>query len=262
MKTVPNRLSNQAKLLGFSLAVNPTVSDYENRKLKILRYLGEHGPANKYRIRKDSGAGSQPTVLATVNDLEKSGEIKSHETIAHPKGGQPSKKYDLTLWGLAHLIFGTWSVHNLRIGNAKKINSNLLDHLAKKYRDLMPGLFDQLWPALREVGADRDSALGMFCGLMFSMHQGGGLGGKKEVTSFIRDTGVTYLLGVGNNPSEDADPVTIRKEIRSFRGNPVLRKATMKQLADAVEGYWEEAGHYAYCAKEWEKLAKWFAEAD
>jgi DNA-binding PadR family transcriptional regulator len=225
-------------------------------KLKILHYLGEHGPANKYRIRKESGAGSQPTVLAAVDELEKSSEIESHKTITHARGGQPSKLYDLTLYGLAELISNLTSKNP--IGNVRE-NIGLLDRLARKYRDLMPDLFDQLWPALREVGAHRDSELGMFCGLLSSMYRRGL--NKKGVTNYIRDTGVTWLLGVGPGFRED-DPSIIREEVRSFRGNTVLRKATMKQLTDAANALREEARNYAEWAKEYEKLAKWFAKAD
>lgn len=227
------------------------------RKLQILRYLGEHGPANKYRIRKESGTGSQPTVLAAVDELESIGEIKSQRTITHARGGRVSKIYDLTLWGLADLT--SWSTHPTN--PTGEDDRDLLDHLAKKYRELMPDLFDQLWPALREVGANRYSALGGFCGELLRVHKQGKLDSEKKVTNFIRDTGIRYLLGVDPEFFEDKTLIPM-EALRPLRGNTILRKATMKHLADAAIALREEARTYQEWANKYEKLAKWFTEAD
>jgi hypothetical protein len=236
-------------------------NESENRNLKILRYLGEHGPANKYRIRKESGAGSQPTVLASVDELERTGKIKSQETIAHARGGQPSYLYDLTLLGLAELMRAL-TPRGTSIGDIGTNVKNLLDHLAKKYSDLMPP-FGQLWPALREVGADGNTMLGPFVDELCRWHKK--FNSKKAANDCMCTRGVEYLLAVGPFYVDDMDPSTfraIRKQLKRLRGNTVLRKATMKQLADAANELREEARNYLWCAKEYEKLAKWFVNAD
>jgi DNA-binding PadR family transcriptional regulator len=108
--------------------------------LKILHYLAEHGPANKYRIRKEGGAGSQPTVLDAIDELEKSGAIKIVDEKTNVRGSTPSKYYDLTPEGLRTLILGLD-----HLGLRQSHVNYLYRGLAKKYYEYCPCVF-KFWP--------------------------------------------------------------------------------------------------------------------
>jgi hypothetical protein len=95
---------------------------------KILLYLVQHGPANKYRIRKESDAGTQPTVYDGVKHLKLTGMIK--EVKPETERRKVSTNYDLTVGGLLRVIV---------IG---KMSNSQYDHILAKYPYLLHDLID------------------------------------------------------------------------------------------------------------------------
>ncbi len=120
------------------------------RALRILLFLSERkkeDPANKYQICRAAGMkelGSEPTLLETINQLESSGNLRV--VWIDPKARGPKKSsryYDLEPLGLANLVGA--------IDWEKDTDPELFGHLAEKYHDFLPKIFD-LWPAFVEVG--------------------------------------------------------------------------------------------------------------
>jgi DNA-binding PadR family transcriptional regulator len=110
--------------------------------MKILEYLARQGPANAYAIRTKSDAGTQPTILTAVRELEKEGLILMVERNRKARGGKPSRYYELSKWGLVTLI--------ARYDQKPPLN---FQHLAQKYLELYPQVLS-LWPAIIRAGIE------------------------------------------------------------------------------------------------------------
>jgi hypothetical protein len=244
-------------------------------RLKILRYIAEHGAANKYLIRKESGAGSQPTVLATVDDLEKTREIMSRETNVHARGNRPSKLYDLTVPGLANLITGIVDyadaldglapgmgpVRYLKKGRDTSPPINVLDatqllsRVAEKYGGLMPEVFE-LWQGLRDVGLDRNAELAVFCHLLLMEHERGELANERELAKWLRENS-PMIIGI-------EVPQIIRLEryravpVKKLQRNREVRKAAFEYITGQVKHLRFNARDVLKIAMSYEKLAKRF----
>lgn len=128
----------------WQVVVRPKRLNAALRERAILRVLSEEGPVNKYRIckRLESNMGSEPTILYAVSELEKDGFIKVIETKDKVRGGKPSKLYDLSILGVTKLL-----AEQLK----EKYDFEFVDHVAKKYRHLIPDLF-AAWPAIVQAG--------------------------------------------------------------------------------------------------------------
>ena len=115
------------------------------RWARILYTLAMDGPLNPYKtwakLVKEELA-TQPTIRGDLEELLKMGRVKNVDTDRKARGGRPSIRYDLTLPGLATVIA------NLEDNES---GHRLLDYLAKKYRAMMPLVFD-VWPAILEGG--------------------------------------------------------------------------------------------------------------
>jgi DNA-binding transcriptional ArsR family regulator len=107
--------------------------------LKILRYLAvEKAPANKYQIRKNAKAGSQPTVLKAMRKLKENEMI---DVVPNPNVRDRRKAiyYDLNRYGLVCLIAGSGD-----------LDQQTMKGIAKN--KLMPTIFD-FWPEIQEAHA-------------------------------------------------------------------------------------------------------------
>jgi DNA-binding PadR family transcriptional regulator len=124
-----------------NLRVRPTTA------ARILKFLASHGPANRYSIRESGETVAQPTILAAIKQLEKEGLIKGSKQKSS-RTGKTSKHFDLTLNGLLYLVSHIWDS-----GLPIESRDIFLRNLAKKYRDLIPGIFD-LWPAFGNMAAE------------------------------------------------------------------------------------------------------------
>lgn len=116
------------------------------RQIRILMLLTQKGPLNKYHICKElmPAHGTEPTILQAVSDLERQKLIDVIHVDEDARGSKPSKHYDLSLQGLLAFMEGV-----LRGPNA----SSRMRHLAEKYHNLLPGLFD-LWPSIVQTGIE------------------------------------------------------------------------------------------------------------
>ena len=131
-----------------SLTVTVRVGLYP-RDHAVLRLLAEKDPLNKYRILKYLPAkfGSRPTILESIQRLEKDHLIRVHHIQTHARGMEGvSKYYDLTLLGLV------WVIGALTMDRDRR----LLDKLAVKYQHLEQdgmrfSIFD-LWPNIKAAG--------------------------------------------------------------------------------------------------------------
>lgn len=115
------------------------------RRVNILRLLAEKGPLNTYRICEhfvQGKAGSEPTILYAVRDLREMHCIRAARIDNKSRGVKPSEHYDLTLAGLLVLIKSLLDNEG---------GHRFLEHLATKYRNLMPSVFD-VWAAIRDAG--------------------------------------------------------------------------------------------------------------
>jgi hypothetical protein len=125
------------------------LTSIEEAKTKILNYLARYSPSkssdpqgpNKYVIKTHAKAGSQPTILAAVDDLEKEGLIGPSYLDEKARGQKPSKHYNLKLRGLLRYLSDMRDSPDLdrAVGTALKNHSNLL-----------PAISD-VWPRLDRV---------------------------------------------------------------------------------------------------------------
>jgi hypothetical protein len=117
----------------------------ETTIVKILQYLAEHGPATRYQIRVNAAAGSQPTILSAVKDLQirKALVAKSNKSKTG-RGPRPRQYYDLSLYGLILLMSKL---------SPREDHRSLLRHVAIKYRYMIPNVFE-VWELLTEAKVD------------------------------------------------------------------------------------------------------------
>jgi hypothetical protein len=139
--------------------------------------------------------------------------------------------------------------------------SELLDHIAKKYRGLMPEAFE-LWQALREVGLNRDKELAAFCHELLNEREHGELPNQKAVANFIRKQ-ADILIGL------EAPVIAFLHRgryrpvpVKRLQRNPRLRKAAFEHLTSEVNHIRKQARDWLRLASEYEKLAKSFATTD
>jgi hypothetical protein len=130
------------------MGVNALVaSAKEKRRTRILHALAIHGPLNAYKtwtkLVKEETA-TQPTIRADLEELLQKGFVKNVDTNQKARGGRPSKHYDLSLLGLAELLYGL---------PGSELTAGFIGHVAKKYRDVMPLIFDA-WPSIVEAGVE------------------------------------------------------------------------------------------------------------
>jgi hypothetical protein len=212
--------------------------------------LGIYGPLNPYktwtRLLKDETA-TQPTIRADLEELFKEGLVRNVDTDRKARGGRPSKHYELSLPGLMTVI-----------GNLKdnKSGHRFLNDLAKKYRGLMPSVFD-VWPAILE-GAIGDVAFRRLQEICISELEAGlvskdscDLEPNKVHENFFAPE--TYL-------EETHDD-----HVRWFRG--IMRDRTLRECMRASLHH--QIDYYEYCQKMFmtgirnaEKIMKAISEKD
>jgi hypothetical protein len=115
----------------------------DNRRVGILFTLATSGPLNAYKVWElAKQEATQPTIRGDLEELRREGSLKPVRSDLKARGGRPSIYYELTLRGLAIVI-----------ANMKdsKEGHRFLDHLAKKYRAMIPSVFD-VWPTIFEAG--------------------------------------------------------------------------------------------------------------
>jgi predicted transcriptional regulator len=115
---------------------------------KILIYLVEEGPANKYDIKENARAGSQPTVLSTVDFLHDLGFI-SAKRLKKKSTGKQSDCYDLTIDGLMLLLSVVRYVGRKALGTKGK--RFRVSYLAERQLKLLPRIFG-LWNKFEAAG--------------------------------------------------------------------------------------------------------------
>jgi hypothetical protein len=98
---------------------------------RILRFLAEKGPASRYQIREGANAGSQPTVLSVVKELEAQQALIAQGARSKTgRGPKPAKYYDLSFYGLI------WLLSTLE--KEDKENVMLVRRVAKRFGGLLP----------------------------------------------------------------------------------------------------------------------------
>jgi DNA-binding PadR family transcriptional regulator len=211
---------------------------YWQRRLKVLRLLARRGPLNKYGICRDlvPKEASEPTILYLVDEMEQDGLIKVVNTIKKVRGSKPSKYYDLALHGLAGLV-----VH---LGETES-DRQFLSHLARKYRDLMPSIFDA-WPAILQGGVEDVAVerLDLLCSLLLSgwpmrqaIHTEVDIVEKDGVLS--EDAADLFLdpLDCSLDLEDGRPPAAAERWLEAVRSNGSLRQATIGPLRRIIEFY-------------------------
>jgi hypothetical protein len=125
------------------------LTSLEESKAAILKYVAEYAPKhtsdprhpNRYLIKQHAHAGSQPTVLAAVDELEEEDSIKPVDIDKDARGLKPSKHYRLSLRGLLQYL-----------SSFKKAPDpdRAVDAALTKHPDLLPSIFE-IWPSFNKV---------------------------------------------------------------------------------------------------------------
>jgi hypothetical protein len=106
----------------------------KRRQVKILHVLAKEGPLNPYktwlRLVKE-GLATQPTIRTDLEEMCKKEIVRVVDTNEKARGGEPSRRYELTLKGIAALI----SDYDL-LGDKADDPDQFATHVAKKYPDL------------------------------------------------------------------------------------------------------------------------------
>jgi hypothetical protein len=114
------------------------------RWTRILYVLAmEEKPLNPYKVWNKlvkEEVATQPTIRGDLEDMLQKTLVKTVDTDQKARGGRPSEYYDLTLLGLASVV-----CRYDELGNKVEDPHQFASHVAKKYRDLLPPIFD-LWP--------------------------------------------------------------------------------------------------------------------
>lgn len=122
-------------------------------RVNTLRYLADHGPANKYKIQnppKDNGkiasnVGSQPTFLEAFKLLEDNSLVYvKYEKPSERGKRDPSKYYELTKDGIVYLITQL---------TACEADIRLLNRMKGKYSPDLPQLFE-FWSIVVQAGLE------------------------------------------------------------------------------------------------------------
>ena len=107
------------------------------RDVAILKLIATQGPLNKYNIwlkLQSKKLGTEPTILAAIEELEQIGFVQPARTDTEARGGRPSKWYDLTLAGVL------WLMRGIAFLEPEKLESSVT-YLAEKYDALLPEIF-------------------------------------------------------------------------------------------------------------------------
>ena len=217
---------------------------YWQRPLKVLRLLARKGPLNKYGICRDlvPKEASEPTILYLVAEMEQDGLIKVVNTVKKVRGSKPSKYYDLALHGLAGLV-----VHH---SGETESDRRFLSHLANKYRDLMPSIFDA-WPAILQSGVEDVAAqrLDLLCSILLSgwptrqaLHAESTV---LEKDGALAEDGVDLFLDpldCSLDLEDGRPPAATERWLEAVRNNSSLRQDTIGTLRRTIEFY-QAAAH-------------------
>jgi hypothetical protein len=132
---------------GFEPTVTIDETSRTYRVARILAYLALKGPRNRYRIQRDTHAGSQPTVLELVDLLEQSNLIKVKGSDRQPRGGKISPRYVITAEGIFLLlsILARVSIAGIELD---------FEALAKMHPRAFPEIFDHIQLFLDEQITD------------------------------------------------------------------------------------------------------------